>query len=701
MAILEKIRSRSLFLILVIGLALFAFVISGVFTSNDMASQSAIGEVNGDPISREDFALKVESASRRFGPGASTVQVVNQVWNQEVRQKLLMQQFEELGIRIEKDQIYEVVKANPAFANDPNFQNEAGVFDEGKFVQFLAQLKQANPAAYAQWKMQEDALILASMEQSYFNLIKAGVGATLKDGELAYHTESDKVSINFVKVPYTAVADSLIKVSDSEIEAYIKAHEDEFTDEASRDVRYVLFEEKASDADVAEITASLKKLLEPSVVYNQETQTNDTIAGFAGVADVAAFVGANSDLPYSDNFVTKEGLPAAYAEELYRLNEGEVFGPYEDGEYYRLSRMMGKKANASVKASHILLAYDGAQAAPKSPRTKEEAKAKAEELLAQLKANGEDFAKLALEYSDDPGSASRGGTYDNIPQGQMVPAFNDYIFNNAKGALGIVETDFGYHVIRVDDQYEGIQLATISRKVEPSEATSNEIFAETTKFEMAAADGDFEAVAGASTYDVRLASRLKALDELIPGLGNQRGLVQWAFNKDTEVGDVRRFNTPNGYAVVQLTAKRKAGLLRAKDAMARVLPIVRNQKKAAYIIQQNKDKGMAAFAKDNNVSVQAATDLNMKNPIVNGAGREPKVVGVAFGLSQGQTSGLIEGETGVFQVEVTAKSIAPSLDNYATQANALKTLNRGRVFGAAYNALKDAADIEDSRADFY
>ncbi|QLE00669.1 peptidylprolyl isomerase [Galbibacter sp. BG1] len=701
MAILEKIRSRSLFLILVIGLALFAFVISGIFSKDTGTGKTVVGEVNGESISRQEFAYKVENASRRYGANASTLQVVNQVWNQEVRGIILEQQFEDLGINIEKDQILEVVKSNPAFAQDPNFQNEAGVFDEGKFIEFIADLKANNPAGYQQWQMQEDALINQSKEQSYFNLVKAGVGSTLKEGELAYHLENDKVDIKYVKIPYTSIPDSTVNVSDSEIEAYVKEHKNEFKQENSRDIRYVYFEEKASEADIEEAKTSLSKLLENSVEYNETTKKDETVAGFKTTENLRDFVNRNSDIKYDTTYVTKAQLPAAFADTLYSLPINGIYGPYKDGDYYKISRMVAKKEGGSVKASHILISYDGSQAQPKESRTKEEAKAKAEEILAKVKENPDDFAALARDNSEDPGSAARGGTYDNIPEGQMVPQFNDYIFNNEIGSIGLVETDFGYHIIKVDDKYDVVQIATIAREIEPSEKTSSDLYTETTKFEMAAADGDFQSVAKESNYNVRPVNQIKPLDENIPGVGNQRGVVQWAFNADTQVGDVKRFNTPNGYAIVQLTGKRKEGLATAKDASARVLPILRKEKKAAIIKDKNAGKSLDELAKSNSVNVTGATGLTMKTPTISGAGREPKVVGVAMALSNGETSGLIEGENGVYMVSVTKKIIAPSLENYATYTNTQKTLNRNRASFAAYNALKDAAEIEDERADIY
>lgn len=701
MAVLEKIRSKSIFLIIVIGLALFAFVISGVFSNNGGTGKTTVGEVNGESISRQDFAFKVENMSRRYGANASTIQVVNQVWNQEVRDIVLKQQFDELGINIEKDQILNVVRANPGIASNPNFQNEAGVFDEGKFIEFIADLRANNPMGYEQWKLQEDVLINASKEQSYFNLIKAGVGATLKEGELAYHLENDKVGIKYVQIPYSTIADSAVSVTTSEVEAYIKKHEKEFTQESSRDIRYVFFEEKPSDADIEEVKSSLSKLLSSSVVYNQTTKENDTVAGFKTTTNIADFVNRNSDIKYDTTFVTKVQLPIAFADTLYNMSVGEVFGPYKDGDFYKLSRMVAKKEGGSVKASHILISYDGTGAQPKEPRTKQEAKALAEEVLSKVKADPSTFGALALEYSEDPGSATRGGTYDNIPQGQMVPEFNDYIFDNAIGSIGLVETDFGFHIIKVEDKYDVVQIATIARELEPSEKTISDLFNQTTTFEMTSMEGDFEETAKAGSYTVRPVNKLSGLDENIPGLGNQRTIVQWAFNPETEVGTVKRFGTTNGYAVIQLTGKRSKGLATAQDASARVLPILRKQKKAALIIKNNSGKSMDELAKSNDVSVKAASDLSMKTPTILGAGREPKVVGVAMGLSEGEQSGLIEGENGVFMLTVSKKAIAPSLDNYATYANTQKTLNRNRSSFAAYTALEELAEIEDYRAELY
>ncbi len=705
MAVLESIRKRSLFLILIIGLALFAFVIGDVINKNSFSGPKAgttVGEINGVKISRDEFVQKVENSARRFGTNVSTTQIVNTVWNQEVRQVLLSQQIEDLGINVGKDQIVSIIKNNPAFTQDPTFQNEAGLFDEQKFIEFIADLKANNPVAYQGWTLQEEALIQNAKEQMYFNLIRAGVGATLKDGELAYKMENDKVDIKFARVPYTSIPDSTITVSKSEIEKYINEHKDEFKEEASRNIQYVYFEEKPSLEDENEAKNSIVSLLENSVEYNSTTGTTDTLAGFKTVTDVEAFLSKHSDIKYNSAYITRQNLPNEHADSIFNLNKGEIYGPYKDAGFFKITRMLDKKERAAVKASHILLAYKGAErASAETERTKEEARAKAQELAKELKSNPDKFAALANEFSDDPGSKNRGGTYDFIPEGQMVKPFNDFIFSKPVGAIDVVETDFGFHVIKVDATYPGVQIATLARRIEPSEETINSLFTEATKFEMEAAEKNFSELAKENNYVVRPVNKVRPLDENLPGLPNQRGIVQWAFDENTEVGEVKRFNVNNGYAIVQLVSKTKEGLASVEDASARVLPILRKQKKAALIIEKNKGKSLENFAKDNNVAVSTASALTMKTPTIPGAGREPKVVGTAFGLAEGATSDLIEGENGVYIIQVTKKTPAPELDNYLTYAKSVEIQNQGRVNTAVYNALREAAEIEDNRADFY
>ncbi|WP_350289981.1 peptidylprolyl isomerase [uncultured Croceitalea sp.] len=705
MAILGNIRKRTTVLILIIGLALFAFVISGIFTADGGGAKigSAVAEINGEDLSIDEFRQKVEQASRRYGANFSSTQLVNTVYDQEVRSALLNQQFEDLGIAIESDQIVEFVKTS-GYAQIPDFQDENGIFNAEIFKSSIADWKVNDPLRYDAWLEDEKNIMQAAKEQLYFNLVKAGAGATLNEGEFDYNLTNNKVDVQYVRVPYTSIADSTIQVSKQEIEAYVKEHKEDFKQDKSRDVRFVFFEEQPSLEDETAVKDGMAALLDDSVEYNEATDQNDTIAGFRNAADLAAFLDRNSDSKYDTIFRAKKELPAVAADSLMSLNVDGIYGPYRDGNFFKLSKMVSRKPNGSVKASHILFTYEGAtRANPEIKRTKEDAEAEAKKILVEAKKEDAVFANLARDNSDGP-SAPRGGDLGYFQEGIMADEFNDFCFGNAVGEVGLVETEFGFHIIRVDDKEDIVKIATLSREVESSEETINTLFTEATKFEMASIDAEanqFSDIAKESEFTVRPVNKIKEMDENLPGLGSQRAVVQWAFNDDTKVGAIKRFDLANGYAVVQLTKKYKEGLMSSEDASATALPKIRKERKAAQIIDANKGKSLEDLASSNNVTVSTASALTMKSPTIPGAGREPFVVGNAFTLEEGATSNLLKGETGVFMVKATKKIPAAELQNFSTYAKTLSTSNANRVNSAVYNALKEGAEIEDKRATFY
>ena len=705
MAILENIRKRTTVLILVIALALFAFIISGIFTADNFGGGkvgSSVAEVNGEDISVDAFRSKMDIATRNNAGNISSMQMVNNVYDQEVRNAILSQQFDDLGINIEEDQIMNYIKNIPGYAQSPQFLNENGIFDEGKFRDFILDMKDRNDGSYQLWLQDEKNIIQSNKEQTYYNLIKAGVGATLKEGELDYKLANDKMDLRYVRIPFSSIADSSIAVSKSEIESYISSHQDDFKQEKSRDIQFVYFEEKPSAADEAAAKSAVVNLMSDRPEYNESTKQTDTIIGFENTADATDFLDRYSDIKFDTIFKAKTELPALFADSLMSLKVGETYGPYRDGNYFKISKMVARKKDGFVKASHILVAFEGAQRAnPEVTRTKEEAEARAKELLRDSKKSGADFAELAKTNSDG-GSAPQGGDLGFFRKERMVPAFSDFAFGNRIGTIGMVETEFGYHVIKVDDKQDLVQIGHLARLIEASEETMNTLFTDATKFEMATQSGDnnFPDIAKEGNYTVRT-YKARVLDENIPGLGAQRSLVQWIFNEDTDLGDIKRFNVNNGYAIAQLTAVYREGTMSVEDASPIVLPLIRKERKAAQIIAANQGKTLEEIASAPNLSIANATSMTVKSPTIPGAGNEPVVVGTAYAMNEGDTSGLIEGETGIFMINVTKKEPAAQLDNYSTYANTLTTTSTSRVTSAVYNALKEASDIEDNRATFY
>lgn len=716
MAILNKIRQQSLVLIFVIAMALFAFILSGLFdgsTNFSGKSQNVVATINGEDINRDDFMNKVEIAQRQSQGQGSSLQVMNRVWDQELRNAIMETQYNNLGLVVERDQMRDLLKLS--LASFEEFKDADGIFDENKLNEFIANLKAISPEStllngapidYLSWTNYETTIAAGGRQQTYFNLIKAGVIGTLAEGELDYKLENDNVDIKFVQIPYTSIPDSLVSVSKSDIAAYINKNTSKYEVEASRDIHFVQFIEEASLEDLANIQNDLLELIKNKVEYNESSKLNDTIIGFKDTDDNEAFVNANSTIKYNDNFLFKSLMPTEIADSIFNLSTGDIYGPYKLGNYYMMSKIVEEKQIPdSVKVRHILIPYVGATRADATvTKTDEEAKTTADSIYSAIKSRRSKFVDL-LDLSSDKVSNEQDGEIEFAYSAGMAPEFKNFSFDNKIGDLEVVKTSFGYHIIEILEQntkQRALKIASIAHLIEPSEQTVDDVFNVTSKFEIAVASQNFNDVAKESNYTVRPVSSIKVLDENIPGLGNQRAIVNWAFNQETNVGDIRRFNiSSGGYAVVMLSVSNKKGLMSTEKASVTALPEVRKEKKAALIRARVSGTTLEEIAASENQSVKTALAVNMKSPTLSGAGREPKVIGTAFGLTEGQTSKLIDGVLGVYVVQTTKITIADALPSYQAAANRVGTTKANAINTALYNALRDAAEIEDNRATFY
>lgn len=697
MAVLSKIRQRSVLLILVIGFCLLAFIIGDLFQSGQFNSLSKdVGSVNGKDIPFEDFRVKVSNVEKSGQQGMTPTQAVNQVWNQEVSIALLSAEFDKLGIRAGEQQILEALKSNPNIGQNPMFLNEAGQFDIAKFKEYF----KSNPEQAAFIKDAEKSAAINAKYMIYNTLVKAGMYTTEAEGKLKYQMEADKINFDYVAVLYSTIKDSDVKVTDAEIVEYMKKNEKKYKADENRELDYVIIEDKASPEDEAEVKNKINGLLASRIVYNQATGKNDTLPGFKGAANTIEFVNENSEIPYDSTYVTKQNLPAEHAEALYNLPAGEVYGPYVRGQYYCISKSMGKRAGAQAKASHILISWEGTQVPnKKEKRTKEQAKAKAEMLLAQVKANPSSFLMQALMNSDDS-SAQQGGDLGYFNPGQMVKPFNDFVFNNPVGTIGLVETEFGYHVINVTDKQDAVRLATIAQKIEPSEATTDKLYTKAVKFEMDANAKDFAATAKAAGLTVNPSVKVKQMDEMFGAVGSQRQIVRWAFEKGTKEGDVKRFEIASkGNVIVKLKKINPEGLTSVEEARVQVEPILKNKKKAEKIKAKMKGGSLEAIAQASGSTVQQVVDMTLDNSNLPGAGPEKKVVGAAFATGANKISAPIEGNSGVFVVKPTVITKAPALKDHKDYVAKVKAMVNG-YSGRVIPALKEEADIEDNRAEF-
>jgi hypothetical protein len=315
------------------------------------------------------------------------------------------------------------------------------------------------------------------------------------------------------------------------------------------------------------------------------------------------------------------------------------------------------------------------------------------------------FSKLAKSYSADKSNANKGGDLGWFAYGQMVPEFRDFTFLNKKGKMGVVQTVFGYHVIKITGQkniQKAVQLATYGRKIEASEATENAIFedAETLAYELSSGK-NISDLSKENNYLLRTLSGIKAMEEDVAVLGKNRSIVRWAFDKETAVNASKRFDLEKGYAVVVLTNKTDKGLIAPSKAAAKVKPILIKEKKAALLASQMNEESLSALADAFKTSVRSFSNVTMSAPTISGVGIEPAVVGAIYAVPTNTTLKNIVGEKGVFAISVANKELPVSLPSYEASKSVLTRAYQNKANGQMYKALESFSEIVDERSNLY
>ena len=644
----------------------------------------------------------VEQTERTYN--FSNIKSLNLVWDQTLRNTVFKQEFEKLGIDAGKDQLEQIISSDDNLINNPNFQNESGFFDFQMFSDYIAQLITQNPTAYENWKFQEKSIISVAKQRIYLDLIKASTYMTIAEAKDHYHLENDNVNIEYAFIPYDIIEDSVIKINDNEVAKYVRDNKLKYEKDKSTIIQFVTFEDLPTEDDLFEIRSRLDALKTKQIVYNEVSKLTDTIEGFKQIDDIVEFIDQYSEVPFDSVYKPRGRFNNEYADILFGLEKGEVFGPYRDNNDFKLSKLIDIKRNASIRASHILISYNGATRANSNvSRTEKEAKSLANRVYREARRSSTDFSGLAMKYSDGP-TKNSGGDLGFFQQGQMAEEFFTFANTNRVGKLGIVKTEFGFHIIKITDKDDLALIADVVIKAVPSDKTSNEVFRKATQFEMESKnDKDFAKIAQNNNYKIRTVSQISELEENLPGLPKQRNIVRWTFEEGSSIGDVKRFTlNSGGYVVVQITEKIDKGLSSIDNVGEEVRKIISKKKKEVIIRNRYKDiQSLDSFSKEDKVIIETASAINQKNPTIPGTGNEPFVVGTAFALNEGKTSSLIAGENGVYMVVLLKKNIVPDLDDYSSYSKLILKNSSQNLAENIFNALKSVANIEDNRAMYY
>ena len=440
------------------------------------------------------------------------------------------------------------------------------------------------------------------------------------------------------------------------------------------------------------------------VEYNDVSKLADTIQGLKTTQNITEFVEQYSEVPFDSIYLSKGALANDYADILFELKKDDVFGPYQDGEQFKISRFIDRKNGGSIRASHILVSFQGASRAnPQIARSKEEAEKMANKYYREARRNPDDFAELATKYSDGP-SSSMGGDLGFFQEGTMTEKFFDFCNKSRVGRIGIVETEFGFHIIKVTNKEDVVLIADVVKQIVPSEQSSNAVFQKTTQFEMESINlKDFPATSQKYGYEIKEVDQVNILDENLPSMQRQRNVVQWLFSDETKIKDIKRFSlTTGGYVVAQLVDVIPEGSININAIKEEVIQEIIKKSKADYLLETYKsysslDSLSVALGKE----IETATAVTQKNNVLPGVGSEPYVIGAAFAMKLNQPSALIKGNNGVYMIEVSSREISKNLESYQAYANILKTEENNRISSVIYNALKSTATIEDNRPVYY
>ncbi|MGD1893660.1 MAG: peptidylprolyl isomerase [Cyclobacteriaceae bacterium] len=703
MSLIGKIREKTALIVGAVAVGLTLFVVGGdVFNSSGGqlfgGPDTEVGEIAGQTVSLEEYQQEINEQKANYTlrtqqqPSEQEMNSLRQqAWNKLVAEKAFGQEFEKLGVRVTERELIDMVQGNnidPGIRQsftDPN----TGEFDRERLLNYLQALPQLPPDQQISWQLYEQNLSDSRERIKYDNMLIAGNYITQEEAKQQYMLENRVAEVQYLYVPFYAVGDSAVSVTDTELQSYLDKNKKEFEVEAGRSLQYVRFPIIPSEIDLEDFTADMEELK-----LDFEAASNDS-----------TFAIINTDAVAGAPFQTYNPgtLPPVLTDSAATFSEGQVYGPFQQGDVYTLYKVSEAYEDtvSFARASHILIKTDDS-------RTEAEARQEAQGLLNQLR-NGADFAELARANSED-GSSAQGGDLGWFPEGRMVEPFENAVFqsNNTGLISRLIKTDYGYHIIDVTEAptNQAYKIATVERELYPSDQTRDEAFREADLFgsEISGFDS-FVARSNQDTLDVRVAENISQNAQTVTGLNGARQVVQWSF-RDAEVGDISEvFELEDAYVVAVLTGKTEKGTANLEGVRAEVETKVKAEKKGEVIVQKlNELSGSLqekADAYGADANVYASSDLKLNTNTLPNVGFAAKVIGKAFAMEPGQVSDPITTENGVVILELEALTDAPEIADYATYQDQLKQQRQTRVGYNIAEAVQDFADIEDERYKFF
>ena len=701
MAAIGNIRKHYGLLVVIVGLALLAFVLGDLLKSTNSRGTTNVATVGNEKITYQDYSnlvnMNLENTKANNGGSLTTEQnysVHANTLEQMIREIIMKNEYKDLGLVVSSDELFDqFLGENPNQYVVQSFTNAEGNFDRELIENYLTNFQTLSPEMKVNWLNFERAIKEDRLNTKYENLLKKGFYLPSKLAARYYSDKNDKVSAEVYAVRYNTIDDETVVVNDADNKAFYNENKNKYQTDATRGIEYVIFEINPSQADIE---------------YSRN-YVNDLKNDFATIDNAANFVSANSDLPYDSTWKSRKDVPAELESVIFDAKSvGTVYGPYENDGYYNVAKVLDMQNRSdSLMASHILVGYQGALRST-ATRTKEDAKSLADSLLNVIKKDSKKIETLAKSFSDDPSAQTNNGDLGWFTDGMMVYTFNEFVQNNKVGTVGMVETPFGYHIIKVTDRNEATpkaRIAVVAHEITASTATYQNIFAEANRFvtENTTAE-EFNAAIEEQGLNKRTYQTLRTNTNYITGISNPRQIVRWAFDKNTKVGDMSTiFDLDNMYVVAVLTKSVDEGFAPIEDITERYQYVIKKEKKGAMLAEQAKAYGTDYQKMIDNMNGEKTTvDVTFEGRGFGNFGVEDKVIGTVMGMKAGETSEPIIGGNGLYVVKVTKENPAAATTDYSNIVKEQRSKFVNQILNnAAYSALKDNVKIEDNSILFY
>ena len=707
MAVIGKIRKHSGLLVVVVGIALAAFVLGDFLRPSGNRPITIIGKIDGTEIPIQNYNdrvaeqlenLRAQQQTERV-PAEEEFQIRQQVWNQIIEETILNDVYKKIGLIVTKEELSnEIIGDNPNRYVQQSFRDpNSETFDPEVVRNFLKNLNQQGPEMKRRYlsleRMVKDDIIRTKMK----NLLSKNYHIPQPFAKLDYQIKNQNADVIYVAAKYSDVADSLINVTDNDLRNYYNDHIYNYRQEDSRTFDYVLFEILPTQEDRQDVKEEVDRL------YVQ----------FKDAEDPAAFINSVSDTRFDSTYKKESDLPISLAESIMSAKIDTVFPPYIEGDTHHIIKVLDfQQRPDSIEMSQMLVSYSTARAGFQlNERSEEEAKVLVDSILTALKKAPSIFEELALKYSDYPSVAEDKGALGWMTDGDR--SFTNFFKEGVSLKVNepdTMETGLGIHVLLVTGKtalIPKVKIGQITRTVEPSSQTYRQVFSQANKFASENRTlAKFDTAVVNQGLNKRTAERISSTSNRIPGVEQSRQIIRWAFWETTKVGDVSTiFEDDKQFVIAALKEIKNKGYSPFEQVKEQIRPLVVNKLKGEYLVKKINDFNATTLndlASNMNSKVDTAKNLSFSARNIPGFGSEPNVIGQMFTVEPKQISKPIAGYNAVFVAMIDRLTPAPEVNDFGTTIFQLRNSFESRVNSNAFiRALEKKSKIEDNRLMFY